>query len=271
MRFALRDDDTNFFTRPDQLEACYGDIWGRVPISLAIVPRHAATRSKAIPKEFWEGSNEFPLGDNLELVGFLQGLVKVGRVTPMLHGYSHANFADGFEFETGPDLPNRLREGRRYLERLLGRSIRTFVPPHNALSRRGLEAVDSEGLNLLGSFLSFRPSRKPWGWRTLGNYLRLTLFRIRTRRGRQDRLIYPFPLRYKNHAEFGCHLLLPWTESEDLLSGFEEARRLGGDFCLATHYWEIDDRMAEALREVVEHAERVGARFVAADDLFERT
>ena len=56
-----------------------------------------------------------------------------------------------------------------------------------------------------------------------------------------------------------------------VLAGFEEARRLGGDFCLATHYWEIDDHMAAVLRTVVEHAERAGAQFVPADALFERS
>jgi hypothetical protein len=82
-------------------------------------------------------------------------------------------------------------------------------------------------------------------------------------------LVYPFPLRYKNHAEFGCHLLLPWTKADDLVAGFEEARRFGGDFCLATHYWEIDDHMAEVLRIIVEHARHAGAHFVPADALFE--
>ena len=44
------------------------------------------------------------------------------------------------------------------------------------------------------------------------------------------------------HAEFGCHSLIPGTTLEELISGFEEARRAGGDFCLATHYWEVDAR-----------------------------
>jgi peptidoglycan/xylan/chitin deacetylase (PgdA/CDA1 family) len=237
-----------------------------------MVPFHAATRSKAIPVEHWtdEGDAQFPLADNDGLVGYLKRLLASGRAAPMLHGLSHKNFPDGFEFQVGPDLVGRLRRGQAELERLFGRPIRTFVPPHNALSRRGIQALDEAGLDVLGSFLSFRPSQKPWGSTTLANYLRLTLFRLRTRRGRRSRLIYPFPLRYKNHAEFGCHLLLPWTTAEELLGGFEEARRLGGDYCLATHYWEIDDHMVTVLRTVVDHAERAGARFVAADALFER-
>ena len=270
MKFAIRDDDTSFFTRPEELEQVYGRYWDRVPISLAVVPVHASTPSKAIPREHWEGEREFPLGENGALVEYLRVQMQVGRVAPMLHGYSHKNYPGGYEFQAGPDLGVRLRRGRAYLEELLGSRIRTFVPPHNALSRRGVEALDAEGMNALGTFLSFRPSQKPWGLDTMANYLRITLFRLRTRRGRKARLIYPYPLRYKKHAEFGCHLLLPWTQTDELLAGFEEARRLGGDFCLATHYWEIDGHMASVLDTVVEHAERAGARFVPADALFER-
>lgn len=271
MKFALRDDDVNYFTRPEQLERAYGAYWDRLPISLAIVPFHAATRSKAIPPAYWEGEGEFPLAENASLVAYLRELIASGRAAPMLHGYNHKNYPGGYEFQVGSDLAGRLRRGRTYLEALFGRPIRTFVPPHNALSRRGIEALDRERMNVLGNFLSFRPSQKPWGLDTLRNYLRITVFRLRTRRGRKARLIYPFPLRYKNHAEFGCHLLLPWTQADELLAGFEEARRFGGDFCLATHYWEIDDHMAAVLRQVVEYAERAGARFVPADALFERT
>ena len=49
----------------------------------------------------------------------------------------------------------RVADGREYLERTLGTSVSIFVPPHNALSRDGLDAVSRAGLNLLGSFLSF--------------------------------------------------------------------------------------------------------------------
>src|SRR5215208_7109857 len=244
MKFALRDDDTNYFTRPEELERAYGSIWHRVPVSLAAVPFHATTPSKAIPERYWHGDQEFPLAENKELIEYVSDLLEAGCVSLMLHGYNHKNYTSGFEFEVGSDLTGRLRVGRDYLQRLFGQRIRTFVPPHNALSRRGIEAVEAVGLNVLGSFMSFRPSRKPWGRAALLNYLRVTAFRVRIRRGRQARLIYPYPLRYKNHAEFGCHLLLPWTSGDELLAGFDQAYRFDGDYCLATHYWEIDDRMA---------------------------
>jgi peptidoglycan/xylan/chitin deacetylase (PgdA/CDA1 family) len=269
VRCAIRDDDTNFFTRPEELERVYGRYWGRIPISLAVVPAHASTRSGAIPAQCWGGSSEFPLGDNLELVAALREQLRAGRVSVMLHGYSHRNYPNGYEFEVGWGLDERLARGRGYLGELLGVTIRTFVPPHNALSRRGLLAVDRAGLNVLGSFYSFRPDKKPWGPDTLRNYLLVWAHRRRTGRSRRERLIYPWPLRYKRHAEFGCQPLVPRTTLEELLAQFDEARRFGGDFCLATHYWEIDDRLAGMLDALIEHADRAGVRWVPADELFD--
>ncbi|MCC6176785.1 MAG: DUF2334 domain-containing protein [Chloroflexi bacterium] len=268
MRCAIRDDDTCFFTRPEHLERVYGRYWARIPISLAVVPAHASTRSKGIPSEFWDGVRSFPLGDNLALVEYLREQIQRGRISILLHGYSHQNFPTGYEFEVGPDLPGRLARGRGYLEALLGVTIRTFVPPHNALSRRGLQAVDAAGLDVLGSFYSFRPDKKPWGVDTLRNYVRISAHRRRTGRSRRDRLIYPWPVRYNRHAEFGCQPLVPRTTLDALLSAFEEAQRFGGDFCLATHYWEIDDRLAALLDAFIEHADRAGVEWVPADDLF---
>ena len=269
LRVAIRDDDTNFFTRPEQLERVYGRYWGRIPISLATVPVHASTRSGAIPPEHWQGERHFPLGDNVALVDFLRDQVRVGRASILLHGYSHQDFPGGYEFEVAPDLEARLQRGRGYLEALFGTPIRTFVPPHNALSRRGLLAVERAGLNVLGSFHSFRPDRKPWGSATLRNYLLISAHRRRTGRSRHERLIYPWPVRYNRHAEFGCQPLVPRTTLEELLARFEEARRFGGDFCLATHYWEIDARLAGILDALVDHADRAGVRWVEADELFD--
>lgn len=268
MRAAIRDDDTCFFTTPSALERVYGRYWDRIPISLAVVPAHASTRSKGIPQEHWEGDREFPLADNPELVQFLKDGAAAGRFNITLHGYSHKNYPTGYEFEVGPDLDGRLKRGRAYLEQLLDVRISTFVPPHNALSKAGLQAIDRAGLNVLGSFYSFRPDKKPWDWHALANYARITAHRRRTGRSRRQRLIYPWPLRYNRHAEFGCQPLVPRTTLDELLSAFEEARRFGGDFCLATHYWEIDDRLAGLLDALIEHADRAGVEWVSADALF---
>ncbi|HYB96933.1 MAG TPA: hypothetical protein VEC39_18320, partial [Vicinamibacterales bacterium] len=122
----------------------------------------------------------------------------------------------------------------------------------------------------LGSFLSFRPSMRPWEPRTLGNWWRVRSYRAATNRSKTDRMIYPHVLRYRHHAEFGCHSLIPGTTLDDLVSGFEEARRAGGHFCVATHYWEVDATLKDVLVRFLDHAERTpGVTFVAAERLFD--
>lgn len=269
MKVALRDDDTSYFTAPERLEAVYGDVWDRMPVSLAVVPHAAGFQDKAIPPEYWQSGRAFPIEENPALVTCLRGLMTAGRVTIAQHGYTHEDFPDGYEFQAAPDIERRLREGRSYLERVLATRITMFVPPHNALSKRGLAAVSAAGLNVLGTFLSFRPSMRPWDRQTLANWWRIRRYRTATGRTKADRLIYPHVLRYANHAEFGCHSLIPGTTVDDLVAAFEEARREGGHFCIATHYWEVDTVLKDVLRRVLDHAARYSdVEFVAADSLF---
>ena len=58
-------------------------------------------------------------------------------------------------------------------------------------------------------------------------------------------------------------------ELPSLVAGFEEARRAGGHFCLATHYWEVDAAMKNVLLRFLDYAARDrDVRFVAAEELF---
>jgi len=270
MKIAIRDDDTCFFTSPEEIEHVYGDVWQRVPVCLATIPFAIGYPRAGIPESEWHSGRAFPLEQNPELVAWLQTRIAARRVTVALHGYTHEDYADGFEFQAAPDLERRVTEGRAYLERVLGVPIHVFVPPHNALSKRGLEAVSAAGLDILGSFLSFRPSNRPWEWRTAVNWWRVQRFRLATGRRRTAPLIYPHALKYGRHAEFGCYGLIPGTTLEQLVAGVEEARRFGGDFCLATHYWEVDERLKSILMRFLDHvAAMPGVRFVSAEELFD--
>ena len=269
MKFALRDDDACYFTSPADLERVYRDVWQRVPVCLATVPFAIGYRRAGIPEREWHTGCRWPLEQNPELVTFLRSGAAAGRLTLALHGYTHEDFPDGFEFQAAPDPVRRMTEGRAYLEQLLGVPIRVFVPPHNALSKPGLAALGRAGLDVLGSFLSFRPVHRPWDRTTLSNWWRIHAFRRATGRTRQDPLIYPHPLRYRRHAEFGCHGLVPHTTYEGLVAGIEEARRFGGHFCLATHHWEIDARLKQILLRVLDYAAALpDVRFVRAEELF---
>ena len=269
MRVAVRDDDTCYFTDPADLERVYHDVWDRVPVCLATVPFAIGYERVGIPKEHWTSGEAFPLERNRALVSALDEWLPKRRVTIALHGYTHQDFPAGYEFQAAPDPERRVRDGLQYLRTALRTNVSIFVPPHNALSKRGLAAVGAAGLNILGSFLSFRPSMRPWDAKTPANWLRVRRFRTSTGRAKSDRFVYPHVLRYAGHAEFGCHSLIPGTTLAELVAGFEEARRAGGDFCLATHYWEVSDAMKEVMLRLLDHVSKyTDVRFVAAEELF---
>ena len=189
MKVALRDDDTSCFTEPHRLEAVYHDVWDRVPVCLAVVPHAMGFADKAIPQQYWQANRAYPLDENPALITQLRSWVGNGRITVAQHGYTHEDFADGHEFEAAPDIESRLARGQAYLEHTLGTRIRIFVPPHNALSKRGLQAISAAGLNVLGSFLSFRPSMRSWDHHTPLNWWRVRSYRAATQRAKSDRLI----------------------------------------------------------------------------------
>ncbi len=271
MKVALRDDDTSYFTEPGRLEAVYHDVWDRIPVGLAVIPQAAGFADRAIPEKYWDAGRAYPLDENAPLVSALRKLVSDGRVSISQHGFTHEDYPDGHEFQAAPDLEGRLASGQAYLERTLDTRIRVFVPPHNALSKRGLQAIDRAGLNLLGSFLSFRPSMRSWDLQTPANWWRINQYRSKSGRTKSDRLVYPHVLRYRNHAEFGCYGLIPNTTFDDLQRGFDEARAAGGDFCLATHYWEVDATLKAVLLQFLDYAAGFDdVKFVAVETLFNR-
>src|SRR4030095_7171755 len=158
----------------------------RVSVPFAVVYPRAG-----IPESEWHSGRRFPLEENHELVEWLRRRIAERRVNIGLHGDTHEGYPDGFEFQAAPDRDRRVMEGRACLERVLHTPIRLFVPPHNALSKRGLAAVSLAGMNVLGSFLSFRPTNRAWDRFTFSNWRRIQQFRRATSRTRGDRLVYP--------------------------------------------------------------------------------
>src|SRR6478672_8163627 len=158
--FCIRDDDTSFFTSPEELEKAYGEITQHGPVSLAIIPFCRAGKSRGLPAAYRERWSVHPLDENKPLVEYLRRGIAEGRYEAMLHGYHHDEEIIHREFVSGSELAQKVREGKQYLEELLHTTIRVFVPPHNAIGRRGLEAISREGLHLGG----VAGIRQGWSW-----------------------------------------------------------------------------------------------------------
>jgi len=232
--FAIRDDDTCFFTQPEQLESCYSAIWETCPVSLSVVPFHACTKSGAVPREHWTGDAVFPLERNEALVAFLRRHIAAGRVHATLHGYHHRDEPNGYEFAAGADLDRKVREGRQHVETVLDQPVTVFVPPHNALGRAGYRAVTDAGLDISG-IPSFHPRTRGWDPRVFAIALRERAW------FRQYGFRRPWPIQFPDgHHETPYHPLTPRVSLADLQTAFDRVGRIGGVFCLATHYSEFD-------------------------------
>jgi hypothetical protein len=243
--FCIRDDDTSFFTSPDELDKAYGEItrWG--PVSLAVVPFHRAGNSKGVPAKFRGQMTIHPLHENENLVGYLCQAVAAGRFEIMLHGYHHDEPNGGGEFVVGSDLPRKALEGRRYLEDLLHTRVRVFVPPRNAIACDGLRAIVKAGLHLGGT----GGVRSGWPilrWSTWANW-----YAVRKRK-LTGGLGVPWILNLMDHHEIPGNAVTPVASFAVNKAVFEETLRIGGIFCAATHYWELNTP------SLIEHEPRVG-------------
>ena len=291
MKFAIRDDDTNYWTKPEEIEKVYGSIWDKIHVSLATVPfvsqkylivrdyrrGHPCVKREVLKfirhiekrKNFSDLNNKiFPFGENMVLVNFLKEQIKKGRISIMLHGYSHDFYSNGYEFEVGDGLSWKVNKGKKYLEELFGVEIKTFVPPNNSLSSRGANAVIDNALNILIDY-SHLPWERPFGLDNLLNFLRNFCFWIKFKKNKR----LPYPIRFKKHREFPCYPVGPYTDFENLKEGVKFTLKSSGSFCLATHYYALakDEKLLGKFKNFIDYVDknyRSQIKYVKADDLF---
>ena len=233
LHFCIRDDDTNFFTQPEELERAYGRITELGPVSLAVVPFCRAGTNKAVPEKLRCTWSVHPLHENAALVEYLRQKLTAGKFEIMLHGYHHDEPHGRPEFVEGDDLHRRVHDGRRYLEDLLATKIRVFVPPHNAIGRHGLRAVARAGLHLAGA------AGVRGGWPLLSRGTWALWWQLRKWRN-SGGLGVPWILDLGDHREIAGNAVTPLSTLKNNQMTLDRAFEVSGVFCAATHYWELD-------------------------------
>jgi hypothetical protein len=233
VHFCIGDDDTNFFTSPEQLERAYGWCTPQTPISLGVIPFCRAGRSQCIPAQFRERWSVHALHDNPALVSYLRDGVACGRFEIMLHGYYH-DVRDGLsEFARSEDFLQCVRDGRYYLEDLLGGEVRVFVPPHNEIRAAGLHAVARAGLHLAGmaGVRGGWPLSSAHTWRLW----------MRLRQWKRHRGVgIPWILDLGDHREIAGNPVSRSSNMQRNVAAFKNALKRDGVFCVTTRYWEFD-------------------------------
>jgi hypothetical protein len=257
MRFAIRDDDTNYFTTPEQLTRCYQDIWQVVPPTLFLISKVKGNWSQWVHTIYqekhqtdwkaWEADNTiYPIEENNALINFLRENLQKGFLDIGFHAIHHRNedatlpternnnYVRGAEFFTNRDRTQDIIKEVEWLNQLLNYKITVFSPPQNLLSLEGYHAVIQAGLNICGGGIAFYKKGK--NLQGLKNLYKQLLFKILHPKDN-----YPYVLAYRKHTEIPYHYpLQPTTQLEHLINGFENVRKYNGDFILSTHYVEFD-------------------------------
>ncbi len=260
MRFAIRDDDISYFTEPDQLEKVYSGIWEKCPISLAVIPfLHGS--ANFVP-DAHKNDRVYPIGENKSLIRFIRKKINEGRVSVMLHGYSHRRDSAGHEFEHDSNLREKIREGKQYLEGLFDTQIRCFVAPNHAFSKEGMLAVSSNGLDIVGA-PSVKARPKVIGLRHMTNMIRLSVFRAMNKGVK-----YHCALSYGSHRELYCYGIVPSTGFDELRKGLEFSQKKDGVFCVAVHSNNMTDSMLSLLRQVFTKSEGMRPEYISVDEAF---
>ena len=281
MRLAIRDDDTNFFTSPEELEACYADIWNELPPTLCLISKvkgnwkhwvHQIYKDKqATDWAAWTADNTpYPIEDNTALISFLKEKIKDGKLDVGFHAMYHRNgdaelpqnrennYVRGAEFFTNRDMTGVIQKEVSHLDKLLQTQISVFTPPQNLLSEKGYKAVVNSGLNICGGGIPFFKKEKTI--KGIINIAKIGLFKAQHRG-----IDYPYTLHYSKHNEISYHYpLQPTTQLQTLINAFEQVRKFDGDFVLSTHYVEFDypmtydtkKTMKDVLMEFLDHVNK---------------
>ncbi len=149
----IRDDDVNFFTRPEMLEEVYGFIFENdIPINFSVIPAvNSAAKTEScyfgagspepfLPQDIAGEDKQFPITGNPALLKFLNS---IRRKEFLQHGFEHAGQSGGYEFESEDKavIEDKLIKGMDILEKAFGVIPETFVAPQDKYSKTAFAAI----------------------------------------------------------------------------------------------------------------------------------
>ncbi|MBM3453683.1 MAG: hypothetical protein FJX80_00895 [Bacteroidetes bacterium] len=296
MKFALRDDDLNYFFSPSMIEEYYKFIWDICPISMSVVPFIKGDWLKLVDeaermgpgvqnsenlKKLLSDNEIFPIHKNLELVDFIKKEMSFNRIYITIHAIHHrnednvmpqckTNFGIGAEFYTNRDLTLDLKKAISYLEQSFNQKIEVFTPPQNMINSMGIMAVLNNDLAICADLPSVRSleTLKFFGIKQYCNYL---LFKVKNRKN-----IYPFVIQNNRLSIVAHQRLQPGTDLKRIKEEIDYAHTNNGIFVLSTHCYAFnykmkngDQNMGEALIDIIKYAKKKpGIDFINLKQIF---
>lgn len=302
MKFALRDDDLNYFYSPSMIEENIGDIWDICPISMSVIPfvignweentRRLETFepgnvSEDLVRLILDDTKIYDIAANQELVTYITEKMAERRVYLTLHGVHHRNsdpilpefknnYAIGAEFFTSQDLTLKVIQAKFYLEKTFGQDFEVFTPPQNLYNYTGFKAIENSGLNICGYLPSVR-NHISESIKILGssNYLKLLFHKLVNRNN--SKIPFGGYMSCGRSKIIEHWALQPGSDINQLYSDFDKIYNAGFDFVLSTHSYGFKNKMTdseslmgEVLRDFLVYAShKKDIQFVTLNKLFE--
>lgn len=244
VRLAIRDDDTNFFTKVEDLELVYKD-FNSFPISFAVIPTVEDVSTKgACPDTKGNDTPRF-VGDNVELCSWLKDKLQEGSADVLLHGITHAykvgeniRLAE-MEWRT-PDIQlfKLIQLYKNKFEELFDYKVSVFVAPSNKISKGNLNIVVKNGFDFSGIIpLNFQ---RKITLKNIYNYVKRIVIRA------VYKFPYPAKLTYSDHSEINACGVVSF---EYLKKMFDFCNKHNYPMVINVHYWHMRDN-AEYLETV---------------------
>ena len=257
MKLCIRDDDTSFYTKPEDLQSAYCGM-ENIPVTFSVVPFSVSDHTGNHPYGIvTEPVKYAALENNPEIVEYLKQRMRDGKAEVVLHGIHHeyreikeGTWTPETEYLTKEELKKGIIEGREYLERIFGITIDTFIPPSNIMTNDCAEVLDELGLNT-NSIFTRRFERKPTP-AYIKNYVKSNIYKL-LYGGR-----YSGVMQFPNHKELCVHRFWGY---DNALKKLQYSMRHDFSLVLYTHYWDLNrnETLKKELKEFTGEAIRLGA------------
>ena len=225
MTIFLRDDDCNYFTKPDELKETFSFAERyNLTVILGIIPAILPSVTGCVPSRYWNESKPYFVCENAELMDFLKD--KNFRLG--MHGIHH-----DYKFSLGrpvPELVHRQYQSsdfvrsRSQLEKAFDRQVEYFIPPSNKISRHNYNSLkqNNDDLTLL-NIPSISKISRPISFKLMKIMISRILNQLpsETYSANND----DFGMRERGSIEVDKLKFMPKYENSDII--------------IATHYWEI--------------------------------
>ncbi|MDB5195567.1 MAG: hypothetical protein JWO84_751 [Parcubacteria group bacterium] len=259
MKFLIRDDDLNYFSKPADIERWYTDIFDQgIPVGFSAIP-FVTPASDVYTADTPPSEEECPIGANTELTSYVKQhpLIEI-----LQHGTTHATVNSIYEYQNPHITLTEAARGRMELERAFGSPIGIFVPPHDWIGGSGILSVEAAGMDIIrGRGAGLRNFIPRFAYFVV--FIKAVWHKL-SHLGKEKTPAYPYVLDFGKHKEVCSYRL----EDTDVFDGMEYAHRKKGIFVVVTHLHFFNEEKKARLLQVIKRANELNAEFVPPSALF---